>query len=287
MRERQQLPRHDGAQPRVAPFRAEAPPASSSRDSRVRPGQVPALQRSIGNRAIARELMPTSGRRLQRMLWVIEQPEGSEKKLSKEVVEDLKRLRGSAAAPIDDSDFEEKEVSLTAGHASQQAAHVHHGAPLHLLSHAGLVPEPWIGGMAFQNFAASLVSKYPGGALEASTVWLLVCFVGRKMDELLAALAGAGLQNVTVYAPRSLMFISRSGIPHVHERDDASYQRLTPIVAKYDADYLSLAAAGAGFQGTGRGWVGGRLVGGNAELFGKSNVETAVKEKFDPEGDED
>jgi len=66
--------------------------------------------------------------------------------------------------------------------------------------------------MSIQGFAHALVAQYPNNSLEGSTIWLLVCSIGKKMDELLTALATTGLKNVTVYAPVRLTFISDNGM---------------------------------------------------------------------------
>jgi len=252
----------------------------------VKPGlpreQVLALQQSIGNRATARALMRTSGPRLQRMLWVVEPKEDiQKKKLSPEFAADLKRLKGNEAVA---HDLEHKEVSFTVEHANRRAEHVDPAASLHLLSHAGLAPEPNIAGLSLQPFAKALVAKYSSQALEQGTIWLLVCSIGQMMNELLVALSVEGLQNVTVYAPKRVMFISAKGIPHVHEKAHDDSGDLDGAVAKYHADFSRLSAVG--FQGSGVGWAGGQLINGQPKVLATVPAEKAVRKKFDPDKQE-
>jgi hypothetical protein len=213
------------------------------------------------------------------MLWILEPKEEQElRTLSDEFEQDRERLIAR-----EDPDFGTIDISLSLTDAETA---VNPGAgDIHVLTHSGHSPHPWIGGLSFEDFAVTLAKKCGGiGALEHRTVWLLGCYVGQYMNQLLAAFARAGVQNVSVYAPVGLMFVSQTGIPHVHGDPDIKLKKANALVRKYDSDFLALSSEG--FKASGQGWSGGRLTNGNVEVWKPSPVTKAVSEHFDPEQDE-
>ncbi|WP_084210092.1 eCIS core domain-containing protein [Ralstonia sp. A12] len=215
----------------------------------------------------------------QGVLWVITDKE----KMPETTEKDIERLKGGSGLPA--SDFATMEHSGRRKHANAAAETMptDQDLDIHVLAHGGLEDKPWIGGLYLEEFVDALVNKYGVQNIEGRTLWMMVCHVGNAIDAFMKLLEGKGLQNVSVFIPKDFMYISKQGIPHVAgEGRFTDVKTVNKTVAKYDANHSTLAVAG--FQPTGGGWEGRRLVSGRVERIGSLHVEEAITNKFDPEG---
>lgn len=157
---------------------------------------------------------------------------------------------------------------------------------LHIIAHAGLDNGGHISGLDLDGFGAALVAKF-GTWLVGTEVYLHVCLIGRVLGGLLASVekadADKALTGISLYAPRNLMIVSSSGIPHVHGAADANSDDVDPVVAEHNADYAELRKkAKMNLLGTGEGWVGYQLsVTRVAKAIGADAVKDAVLQTFD------
>ncbi|MEV0385597.1 hypothetical protein [Nonomuraea sp. NPDC050643] len=152
------------------------------------------------------------------------------------------------------------------------------GEPIYVLAHAGFHKsgEPWIGGMSFKAFAEEMVTKF-GAQLKKRTVYALVCFIGSQAHRLAEALAEAGAENVTVYVPDKLMYVSTAGIPHVLQPDwafEVGNKKVQAHQSRHKGFNESLPC--------GKGWSGANGAAGTATVIPPKDVENAVIGHFDP-----
>lgn len=143
--------------------------------------------------------------------------------------------------------------------------------------------QPWIGGMEFGPFAQLLNKRY-GGVVQGKTIWLMTCLVGGVLNDLAKQCALAGLRDTTILAPRSFMFVSDKGIPHVYDPDADSpgVDELNQEVARVDACYFTLSAEDHNWLSTGLGWAGIKIdAEGTVTVMENKYVIKAVLEKFD------
>lgn len=143
--------------------------------------------------------------------------------------------------------------------------------------------KPWIGGMEFGPFAQLLNKRY-GGVVKGKTIWLMTCLVGGVLNDLAQQCAQAGLRDTTILAPRSFMFVSDRGIPHVYDpnADSPDVDELNKRVARADANYFTLSAENYNWLSTGLGWAGIKIdAQGTVTVMEDKYVIKAVLDKFD------
>jgi hypothetical protein len=162
-----------------------------------------------------------------------------------------------------------------------------------VLSHAGLSPQPWVGGLFLDDFADNLVAKYGANNLAGGEVVLLVCMIGREnsLNLLLQRLRdNHQIQNLSIYAPTDYMWISSFGKPHVAEKDKhKDTDALNKQVAKYSSEINvksdTQIQISLGFQELGNGWAGARMQGGVISPIGARLVSDFIKERFGTDDD--
>ncbi len=159
------------------------------------------------------------------------------------------------------------------------------GEPIYVLAHAGyenrpnVGKEPWIAGLWFDQFTATMATKFTAAGLSGRILWFFVCEVGKDVAGFAAKLSALGVRNTTIYMPKDFVYTSTTGIPHVltgQKNGDAA----TKLVAHYNCVYMDLTDS----LTTGSGWAGARIDGGGAVTpIGGQTVENAVKAHFDPD----
>jgi hypothetical protein len=216
------------------------------------------------------------------MLWIIEP---GRETLSEEYEKDLERLGGNAALA---GHLTRREISFSAAHANTPLAApaLPPGEPIYILAHAGNDPVHgfWIAGANLNTFITMLVAKF-GAQLNNRTVYLLVCIVGSQTATL-ANLLLPHANNVELYVPNGLMYISAAGIPHVMNPGAyPSLQAANDAVAGYKADFTKLAPRS---QTSGEGWSGARVSGAPAAVavLANGDVRDEIRGAFDPDEDE-
>ncbi len=258
--------------------------------------QSPALHRPLmgSTGAPAPHLLPktgANGRTIQRALWVLSPDETTNV--------DLKKLQGVYAGEREMKKIPgvgTPDISTSLAEAGEQAQHYQRGEKtFHVLSHAGLVPEPWVGGLLLEQFADKLVAKYGAHNLEGGEVVLMVCLIGRDkiLTSLLERLHNAHeIQDLSIYAPVDYMWISSLGKPHVAQKDvHNDTDRLNEQIAKYSAEIDDKSdlqiQTGLHFENLGNGWAGARLQGGTISTISSKEVSNFIKERFGTEEDFD
>jgi hypothetical protein len=216
------------------------------------------------------------------MLWIIEPPpSGKPQALSKNFAADRDRLVANEHLAIANV-----EVSLSLAHAMTPMAP---GAgDIYVLVHSSAGDPPWIGGMYFAKFATTFVAKCGGSAnVDGRTVWILGCYIGALIPQLLAHFATAGVQNLTIYSPTGLMWISNAGIPHVYQ-GKKTLEQVNTILAKYNSDYVTVIVSEPQetFGKTGEDWVGATLAPAGVTPLAGTVVEDDVRDHFDPDDQE-
>lgn len=175
------------------------------------------------------------------------------------------------------------EVSLTLEHAQQtvNADNYKGEKDFHIMAHAGLVPNPWIGGLFLDEFVDTFVSKYGAENIEGGKVWLLVCLVGKKaiLTQFLTRLSEKGVKNADVYAPNNFMWINSKGQPQVHSGKKGQ-EELEEIIRKYSAEIDERSDAQVftvgEFADPGEQWYGMRLENGKITAIDREEVEYMV-----------
>ncbi|PMR60240.1 hypothetical protein C1A38_14950 [Verrucosispora sp. ts21] len=216
------------------------------------------------------------------MIWIIE----SKSKLSRVFAADLKRLRANTAVAahvsrsVLNSTIAEVQTPLAPALAPDE--------PVLVLAHSGYDIDdrhgreaPWIGGRWLDEFVQDVTLKFTPAGLSGRTLWFLVCHTGHDITALADHLVAAGVDNVTIYMPTDFMYISNTGIPHVL-LSGADLATVNKDVARCDSDYLSIQ----GSQPTGSYWAGCSISGQVVTKLSATTVEDAVREQFDPDGDE-
>lgn len=217
------------------------------------------------------------------MLWVIEgQPDTTydgKETLPDTVQADINHLESNGAVK---SHVKSRDVSYSREQAGTPCAQkLEKGEPIYVLAHAGIgASGPWIGGMDFPTFADKMVRKF-GNQLNGRTVYVLACFIGEKAYKLAEALAEKGAENVRLYVPNKLMYISAAGIPHVLSSNQ-SFEEGNEYVAKYANQHKKMKLS----LPCGKEWSGARAADGTGTVIAAGEVEKAVIGHFDPSGSE-
>ena len=243
-----------------------------------------------GSGVFALKNMQLNSATVQGAFWHIE-PGG---KVSEGHRADVERLQSNDqfSGADDVKGLDNIDVSLNRRDITSAASGVGQGnEDLYVMAHgsqtgAGDGDQPWIGGMEFNDFAEQLTNRY-GGTIQGQTIWLMTCLVGGVLDQMATALSTEGLRDVTIMAPKSFMFVSDAGIPHVHEDDDGDYQSLDRDVAKNNANFFNMSIADPKWMETGLGWAGYEIDDqGTCQAIDDNEVIKMVLEKFDLEGEE-
>ncbi|MEV5892614.1 hypothetical protein [Nonomuraea fuscirosea] len=213
------------------------------------------------------------------MLWVIEgQPDTTydgKETLPETQQADIGHLESNGAVK---PHVKNREVSYSKDQAgTRYAKNLEKGEPIYVLTHAGIARSgPWIGGMDFPTFADKMVRKF-GKQLDGRTVYVLACFIGEKAYKLAEALAENGADNVRLYVPNKLMYISTAGIPHVLNSDQ-SFEEGNEYVAKNANQHQRMKLS----LPCGKQWSGARAADGTATIITAGEAEKAVIGHFDP-----
>jgi hypothetical protein len=164
--------------------------------------------------------------------------------LSKEFETDIRRLgRNPHLTVILDS---EERCFSRAALVAPVVTPLEPGEPLIVLAHSGYRDDdgrrgPWIGGRAFPDFAADLISKFTADGLSGRELYFVTCDTGPSALRLAGDLAAAGVRCTQLYLPRGLVFVSSNGIPH-GLTGYACAEAADQDVARYDAEYAKLVA---------------------------------------------
>ncbi len=213
------------------------------------------------------------------MLWVIEgQPDTTydgKETLPDTVQADINHLESNGAVK---SHVKSRDVSYSREQAGTPCAQkLEKGEPIYVLAHAGIgASGPWLGGMDFPTFADKMVRKF-GNQLNGRTVYVLACFIGEKAYKLAEALAEKEAENVRLYVPNKLMYISTAGIPHVLGAD-WSFEKGNEYVASNKNQHKKMKSS----LPCGKQWSGARAADGTATVIPAEEVEKAVIGHFDP-----